>query len=214
MELLRDLLHGMRERMTWLLHWVESLAASPSGEWALFVIAFAESSVFPIPPDALLIPLCLGDPSRAFEFATVCTFGSVLGGTFGYGLGHWGGRPLLKRLFNPVRVAAVAGYYERYNAWATGIAGLTPVPYKLFTVSAGALGVNFRVFVLASVASRGARFFAVAALLYFYGETARRLIEEHFNWLAVAFVILLILGFWAVGRGARRAAGPPADPSA
>jgi membrane protein YqaA with SNARE-associated domain len=211
---LRDLMHGLQQRTTALLHWVQSLAAGPSGEWALFVLAFAESSVFPIPPDALLIPLCLGDPHRGFEFAAVSTLGSVLGGAFGYGLGYWGGRPLLLRLFNPVRVAAVAGYYDRYNAWATGIAGLTPIPYKLFTVSGGAFGINFKVFLLASVASRGLRFFAEALLIYFYGEAAQRLIERHFNEAAIAFVILLVLGFWVVGRGARRAAGSSADPEA
>ena len=128
-----------------------------------FQVRLEESSFFPIPPDVLLIALCLGRPDLAFWFATVCAVASVLGGMAGYGIGFWGGRPLLKRLFRADRVRAVESYYDRYNAWATGIAGLTPIPYKVFTLSGGAFSIDFKIFVLASIVSRSLRFFAVAA---------------------------------------------------
>jgi membrane protein YqaA with SNARE-associated domain len=210
MDALRAFAADLRAGLTSLFHWVESFADKPYGGAALFVFAFAESSVFPIPPDVLLIPLCLGDPSKAFWFAAICTAGSVLGGAFGYGLGLWGGRPLVRKLFRPERVAAVERLYGRYNAWATGIAGLTPLPYKLFTVSGGAFAIDFKIFMLASVLSRGLRFFAVAGLLYVFGEPIRVFIDDNLGWLSVAFVILLVLGFWLVGRGFGRAGSQPA----
>ena len=205
MDALRDLVADLRAALTDLFRWVESFADKPHGATALFVFAFAESSFFPIPPDVLLIPLCLGDPARSFWFATICTAGSVVGGAFGYGLGYWGGRPLVRRMFRAERVAAVERMYGRYNAWATGIAGLTPIPYKIFTVSGGAFAIDFKVFLLASLVSRGLRFFAVAALLYVFGEPIRGFIEDNLDWLSVAFVILLVLGFWLAGKGLGRA---------
>jgi membrane protein YqaA with SNARE-associated domain len=188
---------------------VQSFAYSPYGGSALFVFAFAESSFFPIPPDVLLIPLCLGDPSRAFWFAFLCSAGSVLGGAAGYGIGYWGGRPLVYKLFPEEKVVAVERMYDRWNAWATGIAGLTPLPYKLFTISGGACAINFRVFLLASVVSRSLRFFGVAGLLYLYGEPIRSFIEEYLNVLSIAFVVLLLAGFWLVGHGLGRGTRTP-----
>lgn len=190
-----------------ILHWVESFADSPHGVWALVVLSFAESSFFPVPPDVLLIALCLGRPDLAFWFATVCAAASVVGGMVGYGIGLYGGRPLLKRLFRADRVRAVESYYDRYNAWATGIAGLTPLPYKLFTLSGGAFSINFKIFVLASIVSRSLRFFVVAAIVYWLGDEAKRFIDDYLGWLTIAFVILLVFGFWIAGKGARRAAG-------
>ena len=200
MDWLRDLWNRFGAALHGLLAWVEGLADGPSGPTALFVLAFAESSFFPIPPDVLLVALCLGDPDRSLSFALICTAGSVLGGMAGYGLGYWGGRPLLARWFAPARVARVKEYYDRYNAWATGIAGLTPLPYKLFTISGGAFAVDFRVFVVASVLARGLRFLAVAGLIYLWGEPAKLFIEKYLNVLTIAFVVLLVGGFWALGR--------------
>lgn len=205
MEWLRQLWNGFDAGLHGLLAWVVGLADGPWGPAALFAIAFAESSFFPIPPDVLLIALCLGDPGRSLYFALLCTAGSVIGGMAGYGLGYWGGRPLLARWFSVERIARVKGYYDRYNAWATGIAGLTPLPYKLFTVSGGAFAVDFRVFVVASVLARGARFLAVAGLIYLWGEPAKLFIEKYLNLLTVAFVVLLVGGFWALGRWGSRA---------
>jgi membrane protein YqaA with SNARE-associated domain len=205
MDTLRDLYAQGKEWLYALLHWVEAWAQHPYGAWALFLIAFAESSFFPIPPDVLLIPLCLGDPSRALWFATICSVGSVLGGIAGYAIGFYGGRPLVYKLFPDARVRAVERYYDRYNAWAIGIAGLTPLPYKIFTISGGACAINFKVFVVASVISRSIRFFAVAGLIYFFGEPIQAFIEKYLDILSIAFVVLLLGGFWLVGRGAGRA---------
>lgn len=214
MDFLRSLAAELKGALTGLLHWMESFAASPHGGTALFLFAFAESSVFPIPPDVLLIPLCLGDPSKAFWFAGLCTAGSVLGGAAGYGLGYWGGRPVVRKLFSAERVAAVERLYGRYNAWATGIAGLTPLPYKLFTVSGGAFAIDFKIFMLASLISRALRFFAVATLLYFFGEPIQSFIERHMDWLSIVFVVLLLAGFWIVGKGfgRTRPETPPETP--
>jgi membrane protein YqaA with SNARE-associated domain len=207
MDSLRELLSTLTAPLSRLFHWVQGLAQSPNAGTALFFLAFAESSFFPIPPDVLLIPLCLGDPSRALWFALVCSLGSVLGGAAGYGIGFYGGRPLLHRFFAPEKLLAVERYFERYNAWAIGIAGLTPLPYKLFTLSGGAFAINFRVFLVASVLSRSLRFFAVAGLIYWFGEPIGAFIEKYFELLSVAFVVLLVGSFWIVGRRANRAAG-------
>ena len=215
MDTITDLWHRLEATLRAMLHWVEGFAATPHGTWALFVLSFAESSFFPIPPDVLLIALCIGEPSGALWFAAICTLGSVLGGMAGYGIGYKGGRPLLLRFFNRDRIAAVERYYDKYNAWATGIAGLTPIPYKIFTIAGGAFAINFRVFVIASILSRGARFFAVATLIYFFGAPIKAFIEEYLNLLTIGFAILLVLGFWLAKRGATRAGregGPGAPP--
>ncbi len=205
MSFLRDLWHDLHGLLSQMLHWVEAFAATAYGGWALFGLAFLESSIFPVPPDVLLIALCLGRPDLSFWFAAVCAVGSVLGGAAGYALGYFGGRPLLLKMFDAKKVEAVQRYYDKYNAWATGIAGLTPLPYKLFTISGGAFAINFKVFMIASAISRTTRFMGVAALIYFLGETAKTFIEKYLNVLSIAFVILLILGFWLIGRSARKA---------
>jgi len=204
-DFLRETAAGARAFLHELLAWVEGFAATPYGTWALFAIAFAESSFFPIPPDVLLIALCIGEPDRSLWFALVCSVGSVLGGVAGYGIGLWGGRPLLLRLFSRERVAVVSSYFDRYNAWAVGIAGLTPIPYKIFTIAGGAFAIDFRVFVLASAVSRSLRFFAIAGLMWWFGEPIRAFIDEYLGWLTIAFVVLLVGGFWLAGRGAKRA---------
>ena len=201
MDTIRDLYAQLKEWLYALLHWVEGWAHTPYGGPALFFIAFAESSFFPIPPDVLLIPLCLGDPSRALWFAAICSAGSVLGGMAGYAIGYYGGRPLVYKLFPDKRVRAVERYYDRYNAWAIGIAGLTPLPYKIFTISGGACAINFKVFVVASVISRSIRFFAVAGLIYYFGEPIKAFIDQYLDILSIAFVVLLVGGFWLAGRG-------------
>jgi len=189
-----------------LFEWIDQLAASPHPGLWLFVIAFAESSFFPIPPDVVLITLGVAAPEKAIWYAAVCSVASVLGGAFGYGIGLFGGRPVLKRLFRPEKIATVERLYDRYNAWATGIAGLTPIPYKVFTISGGAFKINFTVFMLASLVSRSLRFMTEGVLLYFFGEPIRDFLYGQFNWLSIAFVVLLIGGFWLVHRYGRHAA--------
>lgn len=191
------LLHGLYD---WTVAW----AGSPYAVWALVAIAFAESSVFPVPPDVLLIVLCLGDPGGAFGYAAAATAGSVLGGMAGYGIGYGGGRPLMERVFSRTTIQRVHDAFQRYEAWAVAIAGFTPIPYKVFTIGAGVFYVDFKVFVLASVLSRGARFFLVAGLLYVYGAPIKAFIERYFELLTVVFVVLLIAGFLVLRRLAPR----------
>ncbi len=182
-----------------LYNWVLSWADTPYGEPALFINAFAESSFFPVPPDALLIALSLSRPKRAFRYATISSIGSVVGGAFGYLIGYIlldsVGMPILKAYGLVEKYQHVSALYNQYNALAVGIAGFTPIPYKLFTIAAGACRINFVIFLLASFVSRSARFFLVSTLLYIFGERAREFIDRYFNWLALAFGVLLVGGF-------------------
>jgi membrane protein YqaA with SNARE-associated domain len=211
LDALKDLFHGLESWLHDLLDWVEAFAGTPYGDWALFAIAFAESSLFPVPPDVLLIALCLGDPSRSLWFAALCSLGSVVGGIVGYGIGYYGGRPLLYRFFPDKKVDAVAAYFDKYNAWAIGIAGLTPLPYKLFTLSGGACAINFRVFVIVSVISRSFRFFLIAGLIWLYGEPIKAFIDQYLGLLTIAFVVILVGGCWLVSRLGRGAASEEAQ---
>jgi len=187
----------IRRLYDWVLHWAET----PYGPAALFVLAFAESSFFPIPPDPLLIALCLGAPARSLRFATICTVGSVLGGMVGYGIGAGAWHMVDQWFFayvpgvTPEAFEMVRGMYDRWDFWAVFIAGLTPIPYKVFTLSGGVFEINFATFVVASVLSRGMRFFVVAALIYRFGPPIARFIDKYFDLLAVAFVVLLVGGF-------------------
>ena len=181
-----------------LYDWMLSWADSPYGVPALFGLAFAESSFFPLPPDVLLIALALGNPANAWWYAAVATIGSVLGGAMGYGIGWYGGRPVLKKIMGQERVDVVHDYFQRYEAWAILIAGFTPVPYKIFTIGAGAFFVDFKTFMLASLVSRGARFFLVAGAIQLFGPWIKELIENYFNLLSIIFIVLLGLGFWIV----------------
>lgn len=181
----------------WVLHWADT----PYGLQALAVLALVESSVFPIPPDPLLIALCLGAAARALRFAAVATVASVLGGVLGYGIGALVWSSASGFFFEyvpgvtPEAFATVQGLYDRWNFWAVFVAGLTPIPYKVFTTSAGVFAINFPVFVLASTLSRGLRFFLMAGLIYHYGEPIRSFIDRYFNLLTWIFGLLLVLGF-------------------
>ena len=181
--------------MEGLLEWVVSWSQSPSGSVALFAIAFAESSFFPIPPDILLITMALIKPEAAFVLALICSVGSITGGMFGYLIGWLGGRPLLHRLFSEKKIAVVKNAFEKYEVWAIAVAGFTPIPYKVFTLSAGTFEIPFRPFAAVSAVSRSARFFLVAGGIYFWGESIKHLLEKYFNWLTLVFMVLLIGGF-------------------
>ena len=178
--------------------WVISWASTPYGGVALFLNAVAESSFFPLPPDVLLIALSILNPSFAFGYAAICSLGSVLGGVVGYVLGLKGGRPLLQRLISEERIRFVERYYQKYDIWAVGIAGFTPIPYKAFTISAGVFALDLKRFILISLVSRSARFFLVGLMIFIFGETAKLYLTKYINTFSIAFVVLLILGFLAV----------------
>ncbi len=182
----------------WVLHW----ANTPYGTPALFILAFAESSFFPVPPDVLLIAMSLSIPMRAFRFAVFCTIGSVLGGAFGYLIGvlfmDAVGMPVLKLYGYVEKYAYMQELYRQYDAWVVAIAGFTPIPYKVFTIAGGAFKIDFAVFTIASLLSRGARFFLVALLIYHFGKPIREFIDRYFNAITVVFTILLIGGFLGV----------------
>jgi membrane protein YqaA with SNARE-associated domain len=186
-----------------LYDWVLSWAESRYGIYALFLIAFAESSFFPIPPDVLLIGLALGQPQRAYRFALICTVGSVTGGAFGYLIG-WQlmetvGQPILEFYHAADKFAVVKTYFSDYGGWMVATAGFTPIPYKVFTIASGAVTLSFPTFFLASVAGRAGRFYLVAALIFFFGPPIKVFIDRHFNLLTIVFTILLLLGFVLIG---------------
>lgn len=192
-----------------LYDWVLSWAEKPSAQYALFILAFAESSFFPVPPDILLIPLVLGHQGKWFRLFLVVTVGSILGGAFGYFIGHvlwWnGGYPdyssVAHFFFNTIPGFSMDVFesmkvkYDMYGFWIVFTAGFTPIPYKIFTISSGAFDLSFVTFMIASTVSRGARFFLVAFLIYKFGEPIKKFIDKWFNWLALLFAVLLIGGF-------------------
>ena len=191
---------SVRRLYDWVLHWAET----PYGVAALFVLALAESSFFPIPPDPLLIALCLGAASKSLRFALVATSASVLGGIIGYGIGA-GAWDLLEQWFyqyvpgvSPEAFEQVQAQYDRWDFWAIFLAGLTPIPYKVFTLSAGVFSINFGIFVVASVLSRSIRFFVLAGLIFKFGKPISSFIDRYFNLLAWIFGILLLGGFLMV----------------
>jgi membrane protein YqaA with SNARE-associated domain len=185
----------LRRLYDWVLHW----AATPYGIWALFLLSFAESSFFPIPPDVLLIALCVAMPGRSFKYALVCAVGSIFGGCLGYLIGWQFMASIGIRIVDfyglTEKVAYIETLYNTYNAWAVGIAGFTPIPYKVFTIAAGMFKIDFTVFVLASAASRSARFFLVGGLIYLFGPRIQRFIDRYFDLLAVTFTVLLVGSF-------------------
>lgn len=195
-----------------LVDWVIGWAQSPAGATALFVLAFAESSFFPIPPDILLIAMAILMPEMAFKLALICAVGSVLGGMFGYLIGWVGGRPLLHKLFSESKIQVVKKAFEKYEVWAIAVAGFTPIPYKIFTLSAGAFEIPFRSFALVSAVSRSARFFLVAGAIYLWGDSVKHLLEKYFNWFSIIFMVLLIGGFvlikYVVGKTESRIQNP------
>ncbi|MDQ7029787.1 MAG: YqaA family protein [Ardenticatenia bacterium] len=191
-----------------LYDWVVAWAYTPYAGVALFGIAFAESSFFPIPPDVLMIPLAISRPPIALLFAALATVASVLGGVFGYVIGKLGGQPVLHRLFSEEKIRAVRHYYHKYDVWAIGIAGFTPIPYKLFTISAGVFDLDFKRFMLASLVGRGGRFFLVGGLIMIFGEAIQGFIDEYFDLLAIAFTLLLIGGFYVINVAGKRAKSP------
>ncbi len=178
---------------------VLALSASPYAPLWLAVIAFAESSFFPIPPDVLLIPMVLARPRRAWLLAAICTAASVVGGALGYYIGY--------ALFNQIAAGLIAFYhydaafhafqatFAQYGLWVILVKGLTPIPYKIVTIAAGAAGFSFPLFMLASVITRGARFFLLAGLLRVFGEPIRAFIERRLTLVTSLVAVGIVGGF-------------------
>tara|TARA_A200000113_G_scaffold31003_1_gene25788 strand:+ start:20 stop:628 length:609 start_codon:yes stop_codon:yes gene_type:complete len=176
-----------------------ALAAHPQAIYFLALISFIEASFFPIPPDVMLIPMVLMKPSRAWFFALIATVFSVLGGVFGYIIGAFSyeqfAQPILYTLGKEAEMANFSQKYNQVGLWAVITAGISPIPFKVITIMSGATNLNFVVFVVASLVSRGIRFFIVAGLLNFYGHEIKIFIERYLNWVFLLFVILLLFGF-------------------
>ncbi|MEZ4599437.1 MAG: YqaA family protein [Syntrophotaleaceae bacterium] len=188
----------IRRLYDWVLHWAET----PYGAPALFLLAFVESSFFPLPPDILLMALCLSLPSRSWKYAFLCSSGSLLGGIAGYGIG-FGLWQVVSGLFyqyvpgfTPQGFMQVQDLFSRYDFWVVFTAGFTPIPYKVITIGAGVFKIDFIMFLVASALSRSLRFFLVAGLIYFFGARMRLFIDKYFNALTIAFMVLLIGGFY------------------
>ncbi len=185
-----------------LYDWVLAWSRTPYSLWALFFLAVAESSFFPVPPDTLLIVMAVALPARAYRYALVCSLGSLAGGCIGYLIG-WQfmslvGTKIIAFYGLEGKVAEIGRLYNQYDAWAVAIAGFTPIPYKVFTLTAGMFRIDFKVFFLASLVSRSARFFLVSGLIHRFGPGIQGFIERYFNLLAAGLTILLVVGFVAL----------------
>ncbi|MFC1672616.1 YqaA family protein [Pseudomonadota bacterium] len=185
-----------------LYDWTMEFAAKRHAMRALFVVSFVESSFFPIPPDILIVPMVLADRAKAWKIAAVCTLGSVLGGIAGYAIGYFlfdqVGLPLLEFYGKAAKFAEFQDMYNEWGAWVVGMAGLTPFPYKVITIASGVTHLDILTFIVASVLSRGVRFFLEAWLLWKFGEPIRDFVEKYLGWLVTIGFIVLFGGFVAV----------------
>lgn len=197
-----------------LYNWVLSWSESRWGWVALLFIALFEASWFPLPPDILLIALCLGAVKKSFRFATICLAGSIAGAALGYGIGHFlwitpSGDPtalaslFYEYVFSQEQFNNVGNLYDRFNFWIVFTAGFTPLPFKLFTIAGGMFDINFVMFIIASIVARGMRFFLIAGLIWKFGAPIKVFIDKYFNLLATLFAAMLIgftaLAFWLFG---------------
>jgi membrane protein YqaA with SNARE-associated domain len=182
-----------------LYDWMMRLARDRRAPWWLAAVSFAESSFFPIPPDAMLIPMILANPRRAFFIASVCTLASVAGGFLGYAIGYWLleglGRPILAAYGQTANLEAFQKTFLEYGWWFIVIKSMTPIPYKLITIASGAAHFPLASFAMASVISRGMRFFLVAALLWLVGDPIREFVEKRLTLVTTVFVVLVLGGF-------------------
>lgn len=182
-----------------LYDWTMTASARPNAMRTLAAVAFAESSFFPIPPDAMIIPMVLARPDRAWRVAFVATVGSVVGGIVGYAIGYYFfatiGLKLIDLYGLQAGFAQFRHAYAEYGLWIILIKGLTPIPYKLVTIASGAAAFNFTLFLLASILTRGARFLLVAALLKQFGPPIRDFIERRLTLVTTAFLVALVGGF-------------------
>ena len=197
--------HRTLNPFTWvrsLYDWVVGLSERPNAVRTLFVIAFAESSFFPIPPDVLLIPLAIGAPRRALRFAALCTAGSSLGALLGYFLGlefyEVIGQRIVAFYSAGEQYERVQALYQQWDVVAIALAGFTPIPFKIFTITAGVFKINLITFTIVVLLSRGARFFLLGGLIWRFGPSIRNFADRYFNLLVILFSILLVGGFFIV----------------
>mgnify|MGYP002467842102 FL=1 len=185
-----------------LYDWTLGLASHRYAIVALAVVSFAESSVFPIPPDILMIPMILAAPHRAFLIASVCLIASVLGGLLGYAIGFFAfeeiGRPILERLGKINQMDEFNARFNNLGFWPVLIAGLTPFPYKVITIMSGWTGLPIFTFIVTSIIARGVRFYAVAGLLWVFGAPIRDFIEKRLGVVFILFIVILLGGFYLV----------------
>lgn len=185
-----------------LYDWMMGLAENPKATQWLAVISFAESSFFPIPPDVMLIPMVLARRAAAFFNAAICTVSSVAGGMAGYAIGYFLldalGMPILRAYGLEAKYGDFVQAFDEWGLWIILIKGLTPIPYKLVTIASGAAKFDLLVFALASIATRGLRFFMVAGLLWWIGEPIRTFVEKYLTLVTTVFVICLVGGFVVV----------------
>jgi membrane protein YqaA with SNARE-associated domain len=185
-----------------LYNWCVAAADKPYAIWLLGIVSFAESSFFPVPPDAMLIPMALAQPKKAWQFALVCTIASVVGGVLGYAIGALlydsiGGW-IIKLYGYGDKVETFRASYAQYGAWIILLKGFTPIPYKLVTITSGFAGYSLPLFILFSALTRGARFFLLAFLINRYGPQAREIIEKRLGFYVTIAAVALVLGFIVV----------------
>ncbi len=185
-----------------LYDWIMDLAGHKHAQWILVVVAFAESAFFPIPPDTMLIPMTLAERKKAWWYAFICTIASVLGGIAGYFIGYM--------LFDSIGQAIIDFYglqhgfeklknwYNEYGLLIVFIAGFTPIPYKVFTISSGLTHLSLPLFIIGSIVSRGLRFLIVCGLIYWFGPVIKDFIERYLGWLTLLASVVLVGGFVAV----------------
>ena len=182
-----------------LYQWVIDLSERPSATWALAGVSFAESSFFPVPPDIMLVPMCVARPERAWWYAFICTIASVLGGLFGYAIGallyESVGLFLIQLYGYGQKVEAFSQAYAQYGHWIILIKGLTPIPFKVVTITSGFAHYSLFWFIVLSLITRGARFFLVAGLLYWIGPPARTFIEKRLGLVTAVFAVTIVVGF-------------------
>ncbi|CUH77115.1 YqaA family protein [Tropicibacter naphthalenivorans] len=185
-----------------LYDWTMAQASAPHALWVLAFVAFIESSVFPIPPDVLMIPMVLAAPRRAWLIALVATVSSVLGGMLGYGIGYFFydtiGQPILEAMGKAEAMEAFNGKFNDVGFWAVLIAGMTPFPYKVITIMSGWTAMPLGTFIVTSIVARALRFFLVAGLLRAFGAPIRDFIDRYLGLVFTAFVALLLGGFLLV----------------